>query len=161
EGDRPQDTAHPGGADEPADPAHRPEPPAAPANGDAASRPADGPPPGHPGHAAGPSGDATARAGTTAGRPPGAAAEPHRGARPPEPEHPEDAAAAAGPTKDPEPVSPSTSPPRPSLLRDSGTMALASLVSRVTGFARQLALVAALGLLIVNDSYTVANTLPN
>jgi putative peptidoglycan lipid II flippase len=40
-------------------------------------------------------------------------------------------------------------------------MALASLVSRVTGFARQLALVAALGLTIVNDSYTVANTLPN
>jgi putative peptidoglycan lipid II flippase len=40
-------------------------------------------------------------------------------------------------------------------------MALASLVSRVTGFARQIALVAALGLTVVNDSYTVANTLPN
>ncbi|WP_051580675.1 murein biosynthesis integral membrane protein MurJ [Pseudonocardia acaciae] len=62
-------------------------------------------------------------------------------------------------------MSTSTSTPTPargpSLLRDSGSMALASLVSRVTGFARQLALVAALGLLIVNDSYTVANTLPN
>ena len=35
------------------------------------------------------------------------------------------------------------------------------MVSRITGFARQLALAAALGLLVVNDSYTVANTLPN
>jgi putative peptidoglycan lipid II flippase len=40
-------------------------------------------------------------------------------------------------------------------------MAVASLVSRITGFARQLALVAVLGLGVVNDSYTVANTLPN
>ncbi|MBV9312329.1 MAG: murein biosynthesis integral membrane protein MurJ [Pseudonocardia sp.] len=40
-------------------------------------------------------------------------------------------------------------------------MALASLVSRLTGFARQIALVAAIGLGVVNDSYTVANTLPN
>jgi putative peptidoglycan lipid II flippase len=40
-------------------------------------------------------------------------------------------------------------------------MAVASLVSRITGFLRQLALVAVLGLGVVNDSYTVANTLPN
>jgi putative peptidoglycan lipid II flippase len=40
-------------------------------------------------------------------------------------------------------------------------MAVASLVSRLTGFARQIALVAALGLTVVNDSYVVANTLPN
>jgi putative peptidoglycan lipid II flippase len=40
-------------------------------------------------------------------------------------------------------------------------MAIASLVSRVTGFVRQLALVTVLGLGVVNDSYTVANTLPN
>jgi putative peptidoglycan lipid II flippase len=40
-------------------------------------------------------------------------------------------------------------------------MAVASLVSRITGFARTLALAAALGLSVVNDSYTVANTLPN
>ena len=40
-------------------------------------------------------------------------------------------------------------------------MAVASLVSRVTGFLRQLALVSVLGLGVVNDSYTVANTLPN
>ncbi len=40
-------------------------------------------------------------------------------------------------------------------------MAVASLVSRITGFLRQLALVSVLGLGVVNDSYTVANTLPN
>ena len=40
-------------------------------------------------------------------------------------------------------------------------MAVASLVSRITGFLRQLALVTVLGLGVVNDSYTVANTLPN
>jgi putative peptidoglycan lipid II flippase len=40
-------------------------------------------------------------------------------------------------------------------------MAVASLVSRITGFVRQLALVSVLGLGVVNDSYTVANTLPN
>lgn len=54
-----------------------------------------------------------------------------------------------------------TPTPRSSLLRAGSTMALASLVSRITGFARQLGLVAALGLGVVNDSYTVANTLPN
>jgi len=58
-------------------------------------------------------------------------------------------------------VSSSTSAPRTSLVRDSGSMALASLVSRITGFVRQLALAAALGLSVLNDSYTVANTLPN
>ena len=40
-------------------------------------------------------------------------------------------------------------------------MAVASLVSRITGFLRQLALVAVLGVGVVNDSYNVANTLPN
>jgi putative peptidoglycan lipid II flippase len=40
-------------------------------------------------------------------------------------------------------------------------MALASLVSRLTGFVRTIALAAALGLSVINDSYTVANTLPN
>ena len=49
----------------------------------------------------------------------------------------------------------------PSLGRASSLMAVASLVSRITGFVRQLALVSVLGLGVVNDSYTVANTLPN
>ncbi len=39
-------------------------------------------------------------------------------------------------------------------------MAVATLVSRITGFGRQVALAAVLGLLVLNDSYTVANTLP-
>ena len=39
-------------------------------------------------------------------------------------------------------------------------MAVATLISRITGFLRQLALAAVLGLGVVNDSYTVANTLP-
>lgn len=50
---------------------------------------------------------------------------------------------------------------RSSLLRDGRVMALASMVSRLTGFVRQIALVGTLGLGVVNDSYTVANTLPN
>jgi putative peptidoglycan lipid II flippase len=40
-------------------------------------------------------------------------------------------------------------------------MAVASLVSRVTGFLRQIALFTALGATILNDSYTISNTLPN
>ncbi|MBC3193847.1 murein biosynthesis integral membrane protein MurJ [Pseudonocardia sp. C8] len=48
-----------------------------------------------------------------------------------------------------------------SLVRSSGMIAIASLVSRITGFVRNLALVAVLGLAVVNDSYTVSNTLPN
>ncbi len=49
----------------------------------------------------------------------------------------------------------------PSLARAGSLMAVASLTSRITGFVRQLALVTVLGLGVVNDSYTVANTLPN
>ncbi len=39
-------------------------------------------------------------------------------------------------------------------------MAVATLVSRITGFVRQLGLAAVLGLGVVNDAYTVSNTLP-
>jgi putative peptidoglycan lipid II flippase len=70
-------------------------------------------------------------------------------------------------TKQPDtsrPVEPDTSrpvePPRYSLVVATRTMAVATLVSRITGFVRQLALAAVLGLGVVNDSYTVANTLP-
>ena len=74
---------------------------------------------------------------------------------------------ARSPTGSPDPSG--TGPPRAthgaaagdSLGRASSLMAVASLVSRVTGFLRQLALVSVLGLGVVNDSYTVANTLPN
>ncbi len=49
----------------------------------------------------------------------------------------------------------------PSVGRSSSRMALASLVSRATGFLRQVLLVGVLGVSLVNSSYTIANTLPN
>ncbi|MGH3794849.1 MAG: murein biosynthesis integral membrane protein MurJ [Pseudonocardiaceae bacterium] len=52
-----------------------------------------------------------------------------------------------------------TRPPK-SLVGATSSMAVATLVSRITGFGRQVALAAVLGLLVLNDSYTVANTLP-
>ena len=48
-----------------------------------------------------------------------------------------------------------------SLARASGSMAVATLVSRVSGLASKLLLAYVIGLGVVNDSYTVANTLPN
>ncbi len=48
-----------------------------------------------------------------------------------------------------------------SLGRSSSRMAVASLVSRVTGFLRQIVLIFALGTTVLSDSYTVSNTLPN
>nr|WP_208383193.1 murein biosynthesis integral membrane protein MurJ [Modestobacter marinus] len=47
------------------------------------------------------------------------------------------------------------------ILRAAGTMAVASLVSRLTGFLRTVVLTAALGFGLVGDAYSVANTLPN
>ncbi|HTI25776.1 MAG TPA: murein biosynthesis integral membrane protein MurJ [Kutzneria sp.] len=51
----------------------------------------------------------------------------------------------------------------PSLARASGSMAVATLVSRITGFVSKLLLGAVIGLSAgaINDSYTVANTVPN
>ncbi|MFL6161930.1 MAG: murein biosynthesis integral membrane protein MurJ [Jatrophihabitantaceae bacterium] len=63
-------------------------------------------------------------------------------------------------TQPAEAVAPETSA---TLMAHSRTMALASLVSRVTGFLRSLVLVAALGIGVgeVADAYNLANTLPN
>ena len=47
------------------------------------------------------------------------------------------------------------------LLRTAGTMAVATLISRVTGLLRTMVLAAALGVGLVNNAYTTANTLPN
>jgi len=47
------------------------------------------------------------------------------------------------------------------ILRAAGTMAVASLVSRLTGFLRTVVLTAALGFAAIGNAYTVANTLPN
>ncbi|WP_442875889.1 murein biosynthesis integral membrane protein MurJ [Amycolatopsis sp. NBC_01488] len=49
----------------------------------------------------------------------------------------------------------------PSLAKASGRMAIASLISRITGFLWKLLLVAAIGQGIANDSFNVANTMPN
>jgi putative peptidoglycan lipid II flippase len=48
-----------------------------------------------------------------------------------------------------------------SMLRSSGTMAVGTLVSRVTGFIRTAILVYALGTQLLGDAYNVSNTLPN
>jgi putative peptidoglycan lipid II flippase len=47
------------------------------------------------------------------------------------------------------------------VVRAGSTMAVATLVSRVTGFVAKVVLVAFLGFGAVNDSYSLANTLPN
>jgi putative peptidoglycan lipid II flippase len=47
------------------------------------------------------------------------------------------------------------------VLAHSRTMAIATLVSRITGFLRNSLLVAALGTHLVGDSYNLANNLPN
>lgn len=50
---------------------------------------------------------------------------------------------------------------KPSLARSTGTMAIASLISRVTGFLWKVMLVWAIGIGVRNDSFNIANTLPN
>ena len=51
--------------------------------------------------------------------------------------------------------------PAGGILRAAGTMAVATLVSRITGLLRTMVLAAALGVGLVNDAYNTANTLPN
>ncbi|MFW3171571.1 murein biosynthesis integral membrane protein MurJ, partial [Geodermatophilus sp. CPCC 206100] len=50
---------------------------------------------------------------------------------------------------------------RRGILRAAGTMAVATLVSRLTGLLRTMVLAAALGVGLVNDAYNTSNTLPN
>jgi putative peptidoglycan lipid II flippase len=47
------------------------------------------------------------------------------------------------------------------ILRAAGTMAVATLVSRITGLLRTVVLAAALGVGLVADAYNTVNTLPN
>ncbi len=49
----------------------------------------------------------------------------------------------------------------PSLAKASGSMAIATLVSRITGFFWKIVLGWLVGVNVVGDSFTVANTLPN
>ena len=48
-----------------------------------------------------------------------------------------------------------------SLLRSSATMAVGTVLSRVTGVLRDIAMTAALGFYIASDAYSLGNTLPN
>src|SRR5439155_16761707 len=48
-----------------------------------------------------------------------------------------------------------------SVTRNSAVMAVGSLVSRLTGFVRTVAIGAAIGAKAFSDDYTLANTLPN
>lgn len=52
-------------------------------------------------------------------------------------------------------------PATPSLAKSSSKMAIASLVSRITGFFWKIMLVWAVGTGVVNDSFNIANTMPN
>jgi putative peptidoglycan lipid II flippase len=65
--------------------------------------------------------------------------------------------------RSPQPVEAPTpeQPETPSLARASGSMIIATLVSRITGFLRQILLVGVVGIGTINDSYSVANNLPN
>ncbi|GAB3486876.1 putative peptidoglycan lipid II flippase [Amycolatopsis cihanbeyliensis] len=55
---------------------------------------------------------------------------------------------------------PAESKKAPSVVKASGRMAIATLTSRITGFAWKVLLAAVAGLSAVYDSFTVANTLP-
>ncbi len=59
-----------------------------------------------------------------------------------------------------EPIPESPPPAQPSLGRSSGLIAIASLISRLTGFLRQIALVTVVTAGVITDSYNVSNTLP-
>jgi putative peptidoglycan lipid II flippase len=72
---------------------------------------------------------------------------------------PSDPGAPAGPSAEAQPQEAGAS--STSLLRSSGTMAVGTLASRVTGFVRNAILIYAIGTHYLGDSYNLANTLPN
>jgi putative peptidoglycan lipid II flippase len=77
---------------------------------------------------------------------------------------PESLAPVEQPTGQPEAEQPTEQPEAESnrgLLANSKTMAIASLVSRITGFLRSSLIVAALGTGLVGDSYNLGNNFPN
>jgi putative peptidoglycan lipid II flippase len=64
-------------------------------------------------------------------------------------------------TASPDSSSSSSSAGSASLLRSSSVMALGTIVSRITGFARNIIVAAALGTAIFADTYNAANTIPS
>ncbi|MGH8868709.1 MAG: murein biosynthesis integral membrane protein MurJ [Actinomycetes bacterium] len=62
----------------------------------------------------------------------------------------------------PDPAPPAASDPEDaSLVRASATMAVGTVLSRLTGFVRNAVVVAAIGSLVFADTYNLANTVPN
>jgi putative peptidoglycan lipid II flippase len=59
------------------------------------------------------------------------------------------------------PTHPGPDPEDASLVRSSATMAVGTVLSRVTGFVRNAVVVAAIGSLVFADTYNIANTVPN
>ncbi|MDQ0378231.1 murein biosynthesis integral membrane protein MurJ [Amycolatopsis thermophila] len=59
------------------------------------------------------------------------------------------------------PVEAPEKPAAPSLAKSSSRIAIASLISRITGFFWKIMLVWAVGTTVINDSFNIANTLPN
>ncbi len=51
-------------------------------------------------------------------------------------------------------------PPGSTLARNSAVMAAGTIVSRVTGVLRDVAMTAALGFYLVSDAYSLGNSLP-
>jgi putative peptidoglycan lipid II flippase len=109
----------------------------------------------------GDTGDTGDTGGPAGGRPLGAEAERPPGAAggrpaigPPPPDLP-------APPQDEAPGDAADRGGGPSLGRASRTMAIASAASRLTGFLRSLAIVAALGVALTGNAYNTANTLPN
>ncbi|MFM2438488.1 MAG: murein biosynthesis integral rane protein MurJ, partial [Actinomycetota bacterium] len=49
----------------------------------------------------------------------------------------------------------------PAVMRNSAVMAVGTIVSRITGVGRDIAIVAAIGFGTLADAYTLGNTLPN
>lgn len=56
---------------------------------------------------------------------------------------------------------PSASESQPGMLKSSAVMAFGTIVSRITGLVRNIALVAAIGFGTLSDAYSLGNTLPN
>jgi len=74
----------------------------------------------------------------------------------------EEASAEAARESDPGDVAVSFPQSAPAgLLRNSAVMAAGTMVSRITGVGRDIAMTAALGFFIVADAYSLGNTLPN
>ncbi|MFL6129014.1 MAG: murein biosynthesis integral membrane protein MurJ [Mycobacteriales bacterium] len=83
------------------------------------------------------------------------------GAEPAPPGAPGSRPGPSAPDRPPPPDRPAPPDAGPSLGRASRTMAIASAASRLTGFLRSLAVVAAIGVALTGNAYNTANTLPN